>query len=137
MSYWVSLIDPRTNQCARVERHREGGTYALVGTEEATLNVTYNWAPLFQAALNQAFQYLQRADPPSASLTMDTNDLGLRFLDRKRGDEVVPLLRLAVNYLGVERSLDYWAATKGNAGYCLNILLRWAIQHPNAVFEVH
>lgn len=29
----------------------------------------------------------------------------------------------------------YWRPTAGNAGYALNILLQWALQHPDAIWE--
>ena len=34
-----------------------------------------------------------------------------------------------------EYVVDYWAATPGNAGKALNILLKWAKQFPDATFK--
>ncbi|KKK53646.1 hypothetical protein LCGC14_3092730, partial [marine sediment metagenome] len=57
-------------------------------------------------------------------------------LDGKRASDVTTALEHAVRYLGTARSGDYWAATQGNAGYALNILLGWAKEYPEAVFKV-
>ena len=58
-------------------------------------------------------------------------------LDGKLASTVVEALEHAVRYLGTARSGDYWAATQGNAGYALSILLGWAKQHPEAIFKAN
>ena len=116
MSWWVSLKCPYCGQTLPVEKHSEGGTYVVGGSSEAELNVTYNYSQHYYTALN--------------------GDDGLRWLDGKVAKDVVGDLQTAVASLGMERSEDYWEATPGNAGYALSILHRWALEHPDGVFEV-
>lgn len=113
MSWWISLED-EGGEAVTVERHAEGGTYAIGGVTEASLNVTYNYGRLFREA------------------GCHPDDLR----GRVAGD-VLPKLEGAVKYLGMKRDEDYWKATPGNAGYALSVLLEWAKQHPAAVFRVN
>ena len=115
MSWWVSLSDDG-GQCS-VESFTEGGTYKVGGSSEAELNITYNYSKHY-------YQHLDK-------------DNGLRALDGQRAGDWIERLESAVKELGTERADDYWAATEGNAGHALNILLSWAKQHPNAVFRVN
>ena len=50
--------------------------------------------------------------------------------------DTIAALESAVNKLGTKTSSDYWKPTKGNAGYALSILLSWARQYPEAVWDV-
>lgn len=114
MSYDVSLVENDKN--VRVSPHTEGGTYVVGGSPEAQISITYNYAPFFCKALHEE---------------------GLCFLSGKKARDVTELLRKAIASLGVEQDPDYWASTPGNAGHALLILLDWALQYPDAVFEVH
>lgn len=114
MSHWVRLNDAN-GDCVRVEHHREGGTYAMCGTDEAELNVTYNYGAHIHTHIEG----------------------GLRSLNGKRAGDWVKPLRAAVAALGTDRDENYWAPTEGNAGYALSILLSWAEVHPDAIFEVY
>jgi hypothetical protein len=109
VSWWVSLEDETTGDYVEVDRHEDGGTYAVGGTTEATINVTYNYGRFFPFG----------------------------DLDGKPAAETVETIRAAVAELGIERNPDYWVRTPGNAGYALSILLRWAEQHPAAVWRVN
>lgn len=115
MSWWISL--ERNGEAVSVPRFSDGGTYALGGSSEAELNVTYNYSP----------HYGNTIDP----------ELGLRWINGKTGEECLPKLRDAVRVLGVERDPDYWAATPGNAGHALAVLAWWAALNPDAVFRVN
>ncbi len=115
MSWWISLVDKDDNSVS-VERHTEGGTYAMGGTEEATLNVTYNYRGKFQEVGIRL--------PPGGNL------------HARRAKDTVAVLKNAVAELGIKRSDDYWRPTRGNAGHALSILLGWARQHPEARWRV-
>ena len=115
MSYDVDLICKSCNQIVRVEKHTEGGTHAMDGSKDASLNVTYNYSEHLNAALG-------------CSLSDALHD--------KKAKDCIKILEKAVNSLGTKRSNDYWESTEGNAGHALNILLGWAKQHPNATFNV-
>ena len=114
MSWWVSLEE--SGKPVEVSRHEEGGTYALGGTTEADLSITYNYSPYFYKYLNV--------------------DKGLRFLHEKQAVDTVKALAYATFKLGAVRDDDYWKATPGNAGYALSILLQWAMDNPTAIFRV-
>jgi hypothetical protein len=141
MSYWVYLVDKTAKPwcsygqskdefkpayegdepcpvpcypCVLVPWHSEGGTRCRGGEMEASLNVTYNYSKSYGAL-----------------------HFELRDLDGMPARVVTDSLRLLVKTLGTEPADDYWAATPGNAGYALNILLGWAEQHPDATFVVH
>ena len=113
MSYDIYLVDKEDKTCI-VERHKEGGTYVANGTEEAHLNVTYNYGEGFHKALDERN--------------------GIRWLYDKSGAECIERLTGAVKVLGTTRSDNYWEKTPGNAGYALSILLKWAEMHPTARF---
>ena len=99
-----------------VPRHEDGGTYALGGTTEADLNVTYNYSKHYYRVLGL----------PE----------GFRSLNNMTAAEALPYLEKGVAELGTERSSDYWEPTEGNAGYALSILLGWAKLYPKAVFHM-
>ncbi len=115
VSYDVKLVDPETGKAVIVDRHTEGGTYAIGGVDEAELNITYNYSEHFHEALEP--------------------EKGLRWLYGKTGRETVERLRDAVIALGTVRDPDYWKSTPGNAGFALSILLRWAGMYPDAVWK--
>lgn len=108
MSYDIELRDKETGKIVEVESHEEGGTYALGGINEADLNVTYNYAKHFN----------------------------FRGLHEKRAGDMIPEMEKTVAELGITQDKDYWNPTKGNVGHAVNILLKWAKQNPDAIFEV-
>ena len=113
MSYDLGLY--YDGEPAKVETHSEGGTYVLGGTDEAQLNITYNYSKFYYEVLDRK--------------------AGLRWLYGKTGRQTAGRLEHAVELLGTERDADYWKATEGNAGYALSILLAWAKAHPDAVWN--
>lgn len=119
MSYWVYLSDKLDGEPLPVEHiEGEGGTYALEGTDKAEINITYNYSEAFHAV-----------DPEYPCLKDK--------LHGQRAADVTPWLEFMVGRLGTRQyKEDYWAPTPGNAGHALNILLGWARQHPDGVFEV-
>ncbi len=113
MSYDVELC--RDGLPVQVSNHEEGGTFILGGSEDAVLNITYNYARFY-------YEYLDRAR-------------GLRWLYGKTGEETAPRLATAIAYLGTQASGNYWDSTHGNAGRALHILFKWAVEHPDAVWN--
>jgi hypothetical protein len=109
MSWWISLQDEQ-GEVVSVEPFTEGGTYALGGSTEAELNVTYNYGKHF------AFR---------------------DELDGKKASEVTALMETKIAELGTEQSADYWEASPGNVGHALATLLSWARRYPEAVFRVN
>lgn len=113
MSYDVSLV--LEGKPVAVAPHEEGGTYALGGLPEASLNVTYNYAKLY-------YEFLD-------------SEKGIRWLYGKKAKDTLDRLAHAIAMLGTERDPDYWKPTAGNAGYALSILYKWARENPEAVWE--
>lgn len=115
MSYAISLHDPATGETAIVADGHDlrGGTYAVGGTDEAWLNVTYNYAPCFYR-------------------TMGEN--GIRTLYGMTGRDSLPLLNAAINQLGTNSDPDYWKATEGNARAALENLRLLASACPDAIW---
>jgi len=113
MSYWISL--QKNGELVSVPKYEEGGTYAIGGTEEADLNVTYNYGT------NYARAGFNLYDDLHGKIAADT----------------VLNLSMVVAVLGTVRDSDYWAAADGNAGYAANILLSWARLHPDAIWNVN
>jgi len=112
MSYWVYLLND-AGESVPVESFLAGGTYALGGSTCAELNVTYNYSGIFA-----------------------THEWHPRRLHERRADDTIPELRDLAERLPNAPASDYWAATPGNAGAVVHQLLRWAEQHPHAVWRV-
>lgn len=119
MSWWATL--EKDGKPVEVDRHEEGGTFALGGTPEAELNVTYNYGGHFREAWPEE---------------IDGSGALRRMLDGRTGEETAPLLAAAVERLGTKRHSDYWEPTPGNAGRALDTLWRWAEEHPDATWRV-
>ena len=114
MSWWIYL---GKKEPVEVNNHSEGGTYAIGGIRRAELNITYNYSKFFYEKLDK--------------------ENGLMWLHDRRAKDCIFRLIKAIKELGIDKSIDYWALTPGNAGYALNILLEWAKKHPLAKFVVH
>ncbi len=113
MSYDVSLYQS-DGSVAQVDRHEaEGGTYVVGGTTDADLNITYNYSDVYEL------------------VGWSVNNLK----ERPAGDTIAEMERVLA-LLGVKRYPDYWAATPGNAGHAVSILLEWAKRHPQAIWRV-
>lgn len=131
MSYWVYLTNSG-NDPVNVPNHSEGGTYVLGGTDQAELNVTYNYSGHISSAFNYAAMKLGLSDSELREIT----EQGLRYLQDKRAGEVMALLSVAAHYLGDKPDADYWQPSAGNAGHALTVLAKWAILNPDAGFSV-
>jgi hypothetical protein len=115
MSYDIELQDPVTKQTLRasVPRQMAGGTYAVGGTTELSLNITYNYGGI-----------LGRVLVPD----------GLRSLYGMSGAESIPVLSKAISELGDDTDSDYWKATEGNVKRALIQLRALASIRPDGVW---
>ena len=99
MSYDIRLCDPVTHETLEVDSPHlmAGGTYALEGTTELWLNVTYNYARHYHCL----------------------GERGIREIYGKTGAESIPMLKAAALRLGDDVSDDYWEATRATpSGRC-------------------
>jgi len=114
MGYSIKLVG-EDGEIVSVSRHQEGSNFVMNGTTDAIIDITYNYSLYFREEIDHI--------------------IGIRWLYGKHSYECVDVLEAAVEKLGTKRDVDYWILTPGNAGHVLYILLKWAKQHPNAVFE--
>jgi hypothetical protein len=113
VGYNVRLVNAETGETVKVDKHTEGGQYAIGGSEEADLYVTYNYSEIYRLV-----------------------NFHLRDLEGCCGSDSVEILERVVEKLGTKRFEDYWAPTLGNAGYAASVLLSWARLYPDAVWKV-
>jgi len=132
MSYDVGLLVDGV--VAKVDNHQEGGSYVLGGSGSAELNITYNYAEIYQ--LVPALLGGRPETEVWHSTAEKEERFGIRWLDGRTAAETLPILEKAVEVLGTNRFSDYWAPTPGNAGYALSILVCWSKQYPNGVWVV-
>ena len=116
MSYDISLCDPVTHETLMVDQPHQirGGMYAVGGTSEAWLNITYNYASHFYRVLG---------------------DKGIRTIYGMTGAESIPVLKAAADQLNDDVSEDYWKPTEGNAKRALFGLIALAQLRPDGVWE--
>lgn len=120
MSHDIDLTCPCCSRPMEMrKKFTDGGTYVWGGSDECSLNVTYNYAELYVDVF------------PDEGLTNGR----ISWLYGKTGAETADVLRRGVELLGTERDDDYWQATAGNAGAALGRLLSFAEAHPEGVWE--
>lgn len=115
MSYDIYLLDPVTKESIEFDSIHDikGGTYRIGGTNEAWLNITYNYDKHYR----QVF-----------------GDEGIRTIYGKSGAESIPVLKDAISQLGDDISNDYWESTEGNAKRALYGLLAFAQLRPDGIW---
>lgn len=117
MSYDITLNDAITGDTINFDTPHllKGGLYAVGGTSEAWLNVTYNYDEHFYRIVDK--------------------DKGIRVLYGKTGAESIPILKNAIAQLKDNVSDDYWEATEGNAKRALINLLAFAQLRPDGIWN--
>lgn len=137
MSYDISLRDPVTQEtlCAEFEHKMAGGNYAVGGTKELWLNVTYNYA---------SWYYKPGVFGPTRE-----ESKGIRTIYGMSGVESIPVLQKAIGALQAmtedisdeeRRQCDeqgvtgYWMPTRSNAIRPLYQLLAMAKIRPDGVW---
>lgn len=115
MSYDIELQDPVTKETLQLDapHHMRGGTYAIGGTTEAHLNVTYNYSPHYYRTMGEG---------------------GIRTIYGMTGADSILVLEKAIAELGDETDPDYWRPTEGNAKRALVQLLALAKMRPDGVW---
>lgn len=114
MSYDIYLNEPEGGTCQLEIHGIRGGTYAMGGTNEAWLNVTYNYSKHFHKHVD--------------------SEQGIRWLYGKTGKETIPRLAEAISALKPDESDDYWESTEGNARLALMGLKVFAEARPDGVW---
>lgn len=116
MSYDISLRDPVTHETLMVDDPHQlrGGTYAMYGTKEAWLNITYNYGGHYRRVFGEK---------------------GIRTIYGMSGAESIPVLKAAIDQLKDDATDDYWEASEGNAKRALYGLLALAQMRPDGVWD--
>ena len=114
MGYDISLIG-EDGESVQVARFFEGGVQPVGGSTTADISITYNYSKFF-------YDNIDKKE-------------GIRWIYGRLAGNCIKKLEIAINWLGTHTDDDYWAATPGNAGHMLGILVKWAIQYPMAHFE--
>lgn len=116
MSYDIRLCDPVTHEPLEVDSPHlmAGGTYAIGGTNELWLNVTYNYGKHYYRVMGER---------------------GIRIIYGMTGAESIPIIEAAAAKLGNEVSGDYWESTEGNAKRALLQLAAMARMRPDGVWD--
>ena len=132
MSWDVDLCDPVTNEVLELDNPHfmRGGTYAVGGTCEMSLNITFNYTRFY----NDAFKG------------------GFRALDGVTAVESIPILKAAIEkikdpltpdlsqeereHYESQQATGYWMPTKDNCLRPLYQLLSLAQMRPDGVWRV-
>lgn len=116
MSYDINLCDPVTHDVLELDDPHDmrGGTYAMGGTREAHLNVTYNYGSSFRKVLGED---------------------GIRTIYGMTGAESIPVLEAAASRLADDATGNYWDATEGNAKRALLQLVALAKLRPDGIWD--
>lgn len=117
MSYDLSLTHPVTGDDLVLDspHQMKGGTFAIGGTTDASLNITYNYAKFYYNVLDE--------------------DLGIRVLYGKTGAQSIPILQKGIAALGDDVDENYWKDTEGNAKAALIQVLALAEMRPDGVWK--
>jgi len=116
MSYDIYLKDPVTNEVCTLSEphHMRGGTYALGGTTECHLNITYNYSNILQNVLGKD---------------------GVRSIYGKTGADSISLLEEAISKLKDDVDEDYWKPTEGNTKRSLLQLVALGKMRPDGIWN--
>lgn len=121
MSYDISIVDRKTKEQIEVEfpHDLKGGTYAIGGTRELWLNITYNYAPFFRKVFSE--------HGPD----------GIHCIEGQKVEDTIPWIEKAIEQLGDDVDDNYWAPTEGNAKKALTNLLKLAKMYPEGEWELN
>lgn len=137
MSYDFGLIEPSTGKSVYFNSpHKmKGGTYAVGGTKEAVLNITFNYSRWYNK---------------HGVFPDDWN--GIKGMDQIKAADSIPILKKAINTLEEmteeltteeiknyikENLKGYWMPTRENAIKPLYQLLTIAEKRPDAMWKLY
>lgn len=116
MSYNITLNEPVGGEPIMLGAPHlmRGGTYAMGGTQEAWLNITYNYGKHYYRVFGNK---------------------GIRAIYGMTGAESIPVIKDAMAKLADDVSEDYWEGTEGNAKKALAALLAFAQMRPDGIWD--
>lgn len=137
MSYDIELVDAVTGDTLELDAPHQmrGGTYAVGGTTQAHLNVTYNYGAIY-ARVFEPVETLRAKAPQWMRDYYKTDPVfGIRTIYGLTGAESLPVLDAAIAKLGNDIAPDYWKATEGNAKRALIQLRALAAMRPDGIWS--
>ena len=132
MSWDVDLCDPVTNEVLELDspHFMRGGTYAVGGTREMSLNITFNYTRFYNDAFKGGFRAL---DGVSAVKSIPI----LKAAIEKIKDPLTPDLNQEERkHSESQQATGYWMPTKENCLRPLYQLLSLAQMRPDGVWRV-
>jgi hypothetical protein len=152
MSYDIRLVDPVTKELLLLEQPHfiNGGTYAVGGTTELWLNITYNYSRYYYEATEGDPDFAH--DESSANKAREiVTEYGIRGIYGKSGAQSIPLLKRMIEKIKAKYqdangewitakhdegpNQDYWATTAANALKPLYQLIAFAQMRPDGIWE--
>lgn len=139
MSYDITLKDPVTHEIIEFDEPHQmkGGMYAIGGTREAWLNITYNYANYYYDATEDDDRFFGKLwyDEPK--------NLGIRGIYGKTGAESIRMLHdmiCRIEPMPDEECDDpectgYWKPTAKNAIRPLYQLIAMAQMRPDGIWD--
>ena len=142
MSYDIYLVDPITRETLELDEPHQmrGGTYAMGGTTEAHLNVTYNYGRHFWRVFDElpaprplAPEWMHK----QAAVDREIPDTvtGIRTIYGLSGAESLTVLDRAIALLKDDVTDNYWDGTEGNAKRALIQLRALATLRPDGIWD--
>lgn len=133
MSYDIRLKDPVTKETLEMDtpHQMKGGTYALGGTTEMWLNITYNysrWYTRKEAFGEEGIRSIYGMSGAKSIPVLTNAITGLESLNEDLTDEEIQTF----NEQGVD---GYWLPTRENAIRPLYQLLAFAQLRPDGVWD--
>lgn len=144
MSYDISLVDPVTKETlhTKAKHDMRGGLYAVGGTTELWLNITWNYAHYYYEATDGDNRFAHKRITGYTNGVPDgvETEYGIRGIYGKTGGESIPMLkdmiaRIEKKYPDLETSDKYWDDLPGNAVKPLYQLLAFAQMRPDGVWD--
>lgn len=126
MSWDVTLTDPSTGEALHATgvHHFSGGTYAMGGTTELWLNVTFNYSATIRRTLGMS---LWELEGKTAGETVTALLAACALLEQEA--------RAEAQVAGTVTA-DYWQATAENVRRALAALVAFAELYPTGVWRV-
>jgi len=116
MSYDLDLCHPVTGRVLHSEEKHfmRGSIYAVGGTTQLGLAMTYNYADRLYKVING----------------------GIKALDGSLAANAIPILEKAIAQLGNEMGISYWDSTDGNVKTALYQVLAICRMRPDGIWKV-
>ena len=142
MSYDIYLVDPITRKTLELDAPHQmrGGTYALGGTTEAHLNVSFDYGVHFWLVFEElpaprplAPEWMHKMAAVDSEIHYTI--AGIRTLYGLSGAESLPILDRAMALLKDNGTDNYWDATEGNAKRALIQLRALAALRPDGIWD--